>query len=255
MDEAKKAPPLQSNLSGRVALVTGGATGIGAATVRELARRGARVALTYLQQEDRAQQLARQIGGCAVQVDLQDRKGTREALDRIADELGPIEILVLNAGGIKDGLLAFLAEEDWDRLIDLNLSSAYRVTQRILRGMLRGRWGRIVAVSSASGRMGQVGQTAYSAAKGGLISFVRALAREVGPYGVTVNAVAPGWIATPLLEQALSRDRLEKHLEELPLRRIGQPEEVAAAIAFLVSEEASYITGQVLSVDGGLVMA
>lgn len=243
-----------SQPEGRVALVTGGSTGIGAATVRELARRGHRVALTYLQHPELARETARAVNGFAVELDLQDRSQTRHAVRAIVQAMGPVEILVLNAGGTRDGLAAFLSETEWDRTIDLNLSSAFRLVQEVLRDMLRARWGRIVAVSSASGRMGQVGQTAYAAAKAGLLGFVKSLAREVGPFGITVNAVAPGWIRTALLEQLVSAEQLQRNLELLPLRRIGEPEEVAAAIGFLTSEQASYITGQVLSVDGGLVM-
>ncbi len=251
----RTARPMEKTQTGRVALVTGGASGIGAATVRELSRRGRRVALTYLQHAETAVALASEVGGLAVELDLHNRIQMRQAIATVGERLGPIEIVVLNAGGTRDALATFLPEAEWDRIVDLNLSSAFRLVQLVLRDMLRAGFGRIVAVSSASGRIGQVGQTAYSAAKGGLISFVKALAREVGPFGVTVNAVAPGWIRTPLLDSVLSEEQIQRHLELLPLRRVGEPEDVAAAIGYLTSEEASYVTGQVLSVDGGLVMS
>lgn len=247
MNEVRDAAPA------RVALVTGASGGIGAAAARALARQGRRTALTYLHRREEAEGLAAELGGRAYELDLTDRPSVALCLRRIAEEMGPIEILVLNAGAIRDGLLPFLAERDWDEILDVNLSSAYRVTREVVRGMLARRWGRIVAVASASGRIGQVGQTHYSAAKGGLIAFVKALAREVAPRGVTVNAVAPGFVATEILAH-LPDKKLEEYLRGVPMARVGRAEEVGEVIAFLASEEASYVTGQTLSVDGGLVM-
>ncbi|MBP1641385.1 MAG: 3-oxoacyl-[acyl-carrier-protein] reductase [Acidobacteria bacterium] len=237
----------------RVALVTGASAGIGAATARVLAAQGCRVAITYLRQREAAETLAAEIGGAAYALDLRDRSATAAVLARVGEELGAIQVLVLNAGTIRDALLPFLREEDWDAILDVNLSAAYRVARAVARGMYARRWGRVVAVSSASALVGQVGQTHYSAAKAGLLGFVKAFAREAAPFGVTVNAVAPGFVDTELLAQLPAR-KLEDYLKGVPLGRIGRPEEIASAIGFLASDAASYVTGQTLAVDGGLVM-
>lgn len=237
----------------RTALVTGASTGIGAAIARSLARRGHRVALTYRSREAHARAVAEEIGGSAHRLDLGDRDAVLAFARRLEEEEGPVEILVHNAGMIKDSLLPFLAEADWDRVLDVNLKGPYLLTKALIKGMLGRRWGRVVTITSASGIIGQLGQTHYSASKGGLIAFTKSLAREVARYQVTANSVAPGFIDTEILSQ-MPDDKLAKYLEQVPLARLGRPEEVGEMVAYLCSEAAGYVTGQVLRIDGGLVL-
>lgn len=247
MTEPEVSPP-------RTALITGAAGGIGAACARALAARGCRVAITYRSQREPAERLAAELGARAYALDLRDTAEVKRVAATVEADLGAVGILVHNAGLIRDSLLAFLPEKDWDEVMDVNLKGPYLLTKALLKGMLRTRWGRVISIASASGVGGQVGQTHYSAAKGGLIAFTKALAREVASYGVTANAVAPGFIDTEMLS-SVPPQKLQQYLAEVPLKRIGRAEEVAALVAYLASEEAGYMTGQVLRLDGGLIMA
>jgi NAD(P)-dependent dehydrogenase (short-subunit alcohol dehydrogenase family) len=238
----------------RIALVTGGSGGIGAACARALAEGGHRVALTYRTRKREAEALAAELGGRAYAMDLRDRESTIGVARQVEEELGAVQVLVHTAGMIKDSLLPFLTERDWDAVLDVNLKGPFLLTKALIKGMLAKRWGRVISVASASGIGGQIGQTHYSAAKGGLIAFTKALAREVARYEVTVNAIAPGLIDTEILG-GVPKEVLRKHLEGVPLGRMGRPEEVAAAVVFLASDAAAYVTGQTIRVDGGMIMA
>ena len=212
------------------------------------------MAITYVRQRERAERVAAEIGGIAYPLDLQVREQVPELVERVEKDLGTVQILVHNAGLIRDALLPFLPEEDWDAVMDVNLRGAYRLTKALIKGMLARRWGRVISVASNSGVTGQMGQTHYSAAKAGLIAFTKSVAREVAAYGVTANAVAPGFIDTEMLAGVPAK-KMEEFIKTVPLGRMGRPEEVGELIAFLASDRAGYITGQTLRVDGGIVMA
>jgi 3-oxoacyl-[acyl-carrier protein] reductase len=242
----------------RVALVTGGSRGIGRAVSELLAGRGHKVAINYVSNEAAAAETVAAIeaaGGTAFAV--QGDVGVQSAVDSLVgavhDSLGPIEILVNNAGITRDDLLMRMKPEAWDDVIDTNLKSVYLCSRAVMRGMLRGRWGRIVSLSSVAGVYGNAGQANYSAAKAGIIGFTMALAKEIGSRGITVNAVAPGFIATDMTA-ALGEDAATAAASRITLGRLGLPEEVASAVGYLASEEASYITGQTIVVDGGLTL-
>lgn len=247
------------SFEGRVALVTGSSSGIGAATARELAAGGATVAIHYRGNSEGANAVAEAIrsggGICSLyQADVSHPDEAAELVKKVQADLGGLDILVNNAGTTRDQLLLTMKEEEWDTVIDTNLKSVYAVTRAAVRGMVRKRWGRIVNVTSVVGISGQAGQTNYAASKAGIIGFTKSLARELASRSITVNAVAPGYIPTSLTD-VLPEEVREQILRNTPLGRMGTPEEVAWAVAFLAEERSGFITGHVLTVDGGLVMA
>jgi 3-oxoacyl-[acyl-carrier protein] reductase len=229
--------------------VTGGSRGIGRAIAFELAGAGANVTLSYRSGKQEAEEVAREAGAKAVQADVADPDEAK----RLVEEAGELDILVNNAGVTRDGLLARMSDEDWRDVIETNLSGVFHTCRAVVRGMMKRRAGSIVNVSSIVGLHGNPGQTNYSASKAGIIGFTKALARELGNRGVRVNVVAPGYIDTRLT-QVIADDMKELMLANTPLGRFGKPEDVAGAVRFLSSDEAAFITGEVLLVDGGLGM-
>lgn len=240
----------------RVALVTGASRGIGRAIAIELGRAGHKVAVNYRGSAEAAAEVVREIEGsggraAAIMADVSTREGAEALIESTERELGgPVEILVCNAGITRDDLLMRMKEEAWLDVISTNLSSVYYCAHGVIRSMLRARWGRIVCVSSIVALTGNAGQTNYAAAKAGIIGFVRSLARESASRGVTVNAVAPGFIDTDMTAK-LTDEQKEMIIKNVPTGTMGTPEDISRAVAFLVSEGSSYITGQVLAVDGG----
>ena len=234
----------------RVALVVGGSRGIGLAIASRLAAAGHRVAVTYNSSPPAA---AEELGLLAVQADITDAASLDAAFGIVEEQLGNVEILVANAGITKDNLVLRMTEDDFTEVVDTNLTGAYRSCKRAIRNMMRGRWGRIVLISSVVGLGGQAGQANYAASKAGLIGLGRSLAKEFASRNVTVNIVAPGPIDTDMLA-ALNEDQHAQIVDLVPMQRVGAPDEVAAAVTFLTSEGAGYITGTVLPVDGGLSM-
>lgn len=247
-----------AELSERVAIVTGGGKGIGRAIALELARRGARVAVNYNRSAAEAQAVVATIeaeGGTAlaVQADVSDFEQAQSLVKTVLEAYGQVDILVNNAGTTRDNLLMRMSEEDWDTVIDTNLKSAWNCCKAVIRPMMKRRSGRIINITSVSGIAGNEGQTNYSASKAGLIGLTKSLAREVASRTITVNAVAPGFVATDLTAN-LPEEIVERLNAHIPLGRWGTAEEMAYAVAFFASDAAGYITGQVLSVDGGMVM-
>jgi 3-oxoacyl-[acyl-carrier protein] reductase len=246
------------SFDGKIAVVTGGGRGIGRAIVETLAARCASVVVADRDLES-AEQTAQEVAAAtgqrlvALPVDVSNNASAKEMLDKAVEAFGRVDILVNNAGVTRDNLIMRMDEADWDFVVDINLKGAWNCSKAIIRTMMKQRYGRIVNMASVSGQSGQAGQTNYSASKAGLIGFTKALAREVASRGITVNAVAPGLIPTSLTHD-LPQELKDAILKQTPLGRLGKPEEVAYAVAFLASDEAAYITGQVLAVDGGMVM-
>jgi 3-oxoacyl-[acyl-carrier protein] reductase len=245
-------------LQGKVAIVTGSSRGIGAAIAKELACQGAAVVINCRGSAEQAAVVADEVigaGGQAIviQADVSEMAGAQELVKKTLAHFGRIDILVNNAGTTRDTLLPLMSENDWHTVIETNLTSVFNCSKSVMRTMMKQRAGRIINITSVSGLAGQAGQTNYSASKAGLIGFTKALAKEMGPRGITVNAVAPGFVPTALTD-VLTEDQKQKMVAATPLGRFAQPEEIAYAVTFLASDRAAFITGQVLSVDGGLVM-
>lgn len=240
-------------LQDRVALITGGAAGIGAATARRFAEEGAVVVICDV--NEAGEQVAKELGGqaCFYKVNVAERKEVDAWVQEVVGRFGRIDILVNNAGITRDGLALRMKDADWRDVLDTNLSAAFYLSRAALRHLLRSEAGRIVNVSSVVALRGNAGQANYVAAKAGLVGLTKALAREYGGRGVTVNAVAPGFIASDMTD-ALPEDVRQRYLQEIPAGRFGTPGDVAHAVAFLVSREAGYVNGQTLAVDGGMVM-
>ena len=245
------------SLAGRVAFITGASQGIGRACAVRLATEGATVAVAARNQE-KLNELVSEItaaGGKAgaFALDVTDEEQVKSAIKTAIAQFGKIDILVNNAGITRDQLVMRMKRADWDAVLQTNLTSAYLCTQQVMSSMLKQRWGRIINITSVFGQMGQAGQTNYAASKAGLIGLTMAIAREVGSRNITCNAVAPGFIETAMTE-SLSDEFKQTAVKQIPLGRVGAPEDVASAVAYLASDEASYITGHVLNVNGGLLM-
>jgi 3-oxoacyl-[acyl-carrier protein] reductase len=245
-------------IKGKTVIVTGGTRGIGRAIALELARQGADVAFTYLKSTEQANALVDEIKNngtraMAVQSDSSDFNQSKQMIDGVLKNFGRVDVLVNNAGITRDKALMMMSEEDWHKVIDTNLNGVFNCTRAVIVSMMKQKSGSIINISSVSGVVGMARQVNYSSSKAGMIGFTKALATEVARYGITVNAVAPGFIETDMVE-ALDKKYLEEMLKLVPMGRMGKAEEVAEVVSFLISDAARYITGQVLNVDGGMAM-
>lgn len=242
------------DFTGKIALVTGASRGIGKAIAEKLAAGGATVIGTATT-ENGAQAISQYLNGKGkgMALNVTDAQSIESVLENIKNEFGDIDILVNNAGITRDNLLMRMKDEEWNDIIETNLSSVYRLSKAVLRAMMKKRYGRIITIGSVVGTMGNAGQANYAAAKAGLIGFSKALAREVAARGITVNVVAPGFIATDMTD-ALTDEQRAHTLANVPANRLGEPKEIASAVAFLASDEAAYITGETLHVNGGMYM-
>ncbi len=249
---------MELGLDGQVAIVTGASRGIGAGIADALAAAGAKVAGTATTEHGAkaiSERLAEIADGCSGEVlDVNDIDGAVSLVARVKASLGVPAILINNAGITRDQLLMRMKEEDWDAIIDTNLRSVFRLSKACLRGMMKARSGRIISIASVVGSIGNAGQTNYAAAKAGMMGFSKSLAREIGSRGITVNVVAPGFINTDMTK-ALDESQKERLLNDIPLQRLGEAEDIAATVLFLASTQSSYITGQTLHVNGGMYMA
>ncbi len=249
---------MQIRLDERVALVTGGSRGIGRAIAQSLATTGATVVVNYRGNQAAADETVASIeaaGGkaVAIQADVANAEDVERLFKEVSERFGRIDILVNNAGITRDTLMLRMKDDDWDAVMDTNLRGLFLCTRAALRPMTRARWGRIINITSVVGLMGNAGQANYAAAKAGIIGFSKSVAREIGSRSITVNAVAPGFIDTELTA-VLGPDTREALIKQIPLGRLGTPEDVASLVTFLASEQAAYITGQTFNTDGGMVM-
>lgn len=245
-------------LSGKISLVTGGSRGIGREISLKLSEEGSHIAFFYSNNEEKANDTVKEIEAngvkaIAVKVDVSKEEGVIEAVKKIEEDFGAIDILVNNAGITRDNLLIRMSEKDWSDVIDINLKGAFLTTKAVARKMMRKRYGKIINISSIVGVSGNIGQANYSASKAGLIGFTKSMAQEFASRGIRVNALAPGFIETDMTD-VLSEDVKDQMLKSIPLGALGKPEDIANLVVFLASSKADYITGQVINIDGGMVM-